>query len=125
MTNAVTQATEKPASETATLLPPVDVIEDAEGITLWADLPGVAKEKLHIQVEADTLTLDGEISLALSEDMESTHAEVGLPRYRRQFTLSKELDSEKVVAEFKQGVLKLRIPKVAQAQPKKVEICVV
>jgi len=121
--NDVTQTTEKPhKNEPAALLPPVDVVEDAGGITLWADLPGVPKDKLHVQVEADTLTLEGEIALALPEGIESTHAEVGLPRYRRVFSLSKELDSEKVHAEFKHGVLKLRIPKVAQAQPKKVEI---
>jgi len=121
--NDVTKTNEKPRNdESAALLPPVDVVEDAGGITLWADLPGVPKDKLHVQVEADTLTLEGEIALVLPEGIESTHAEVGLPRYRRVFSLSKELDSEKVHAEFRQGVLKLRIPKVAQAQPRKVEI---
>lgn len=122
-------ATANPPAEQATaarpeaaLLPPVDVIEDANGITLYADLPGVPKDKLHLQVEADTLTIEGEVQLNMPKDMESTHAEVGLPRYRRVFSLSKELDSEKVAAEFDKGVLKLRIPKVAHAQPKKIEI---
>jgi HSP20 family protein len=106
----------------AALLPPVDVVEDASGITLFADLPGVPRDKLHLQVDADTLTLEGEIQLDVPEGMESTHAEVALPRYRRVFTLSKELDSGKVEAEFNQGVLKLRIPKAEHAQPRKVEI---
>lgn len=104
------------------LLPPVDVIEDAAGITLYADLPGVPKDKLALQIEADTLTIEGEVSLTVPEGMEPMHAEVGLPRYRRVFTLSKELDTEKVAAEFNQGVLKLRIPKVEQAQPRRIEI---
>lgn len=108
--------------EEAALLPPVDVIEDAHGITLYADLPGVPKEKLSIQVEAATLTIEGELALELPEGMEATHVEVSLPRYRRVFTLSKELDSEKVSAEFKQGVLKLRIPKAEHAQPRRIEI---
>lgn len=108
--------------EEAALLPPVDVIEDASGITLYADLPGVSKDKLNLQVEADTLTLEGEVVLAMPEGMAATHAEVSLPRYRRVFTLSKELDSEKVGAEFNHGVLKLRIPKAEHAQPRKIAI---
>ena len=112
---------ETPAKD-ASLMPPVDVIEDAGGITLYADLPGVPKDRLHIQVEADTLTLEGEIVLTVPEGMEATHAEVSLPRYKRVFTLSKELDADQVAAEFNQGVLKLRIPKAAHLQPRRVEI---
>ncbi len=108
----------------AALMPPVDVIEDVAGITLYADLPGVPKEKLSIQVEADTLTIEGEIGLNVPEGMEATHAEVGLPRYRRVFTLSKELDAGKVAAEFRNGVLKLRIPKAEHAQPRRIEVTV-
>ena len=104
------------------LLPPVDVIEDAAGITLIADLPGVSKDKLHLQLEADSLTIEGELALNMPQGMESSHAEVRHPRYRRTFTLSKELDSEKASAEFKQGVLKLRIPKAEHAQPRKIEV---
>jgi HSP20 family molecular chaperone IbpA len=117
----VTQPEENTRNEAA-LLPPTDVIEDAEGITLYADLPGVPKDNLHLHVEADTLTIEGEVSLDLPEGMESSHAEVGLPRYRRVFTLSRELDSGKVNAEFKHGVLKLRIPKAEHAQPRRIEI---
>jgi len=106
----------------AVLLPPVDVIEDAAGITLYADLPGVAKDHLHLQVESETLTIEGEMSLDLPNGLESTHLEVSSPRYRRVFSLSKELDLDKVTADFDQGVLKMRIPKAAHAQPKKIEI---
>lgn len=108
-------------SESA-LLPPVDVVEDASGITLYADLPGVPKDKLSLQVEAGTLTIEGEVALPVPEGMEATHAEVSLPRYRRAFTLSKELDVDKVAAELNNGVLKLRIPKAAHAQPKRIEV---
>ena len=104
------------------LLPPVDVVEDASGITLFADLPGVPKDKLNLHLEADSLTIEGEVAQPVPEGMESTHAEVRLPRYRRVFTLSKELDSEKAAAEFNNGVLKLRIPKAEHAQPRRIEI---
>ena len=106
----------------AALMPPVDVIEDSTGITLRADLPGVPKDKLKLQVEAGTLTIEGEVSIPMPESMEATYAEVGVPRFRRVFTLSKELDTGKVSAEFKHGVLRLRIPKAEHAQPRRIDI---
>jgi len=124
-TNVMKKPTAAPGELTRpepALLPPVDVIEDAGGITLFADLPGVPKDKLNLQLQADSLTIEGEVVLNTPEGMESGHAEVRVPRYRRVFALSKELDSEKAVAEFKQGVLKLRIPKAEHVQPRKIEI---
>jgi len=112
----------KSASAEAALMPPVNVFEDAAGITLYADLPGVPKDKLNLQVEADTLTIEGELSLDTPEGMEAIYAELGLARYRRVFTLSKELDSEKISAELRNGVLKLRIPKAEHAQPRRIEV---
>ena len=104
------------------LTPPVDVIEDASGITLYADLPGVAKDQLNLQVEADSLSIEGEVTLNTPAGMSASHVEVDVPRYRRVFTLSKELDGGKVTAELRNGVLKLRIPKAEHAQPRKIEI---
>ena len=106
----------------AALMPPVDVIEDSSGITLRADLPGVPKEKLILQAEGDTLTIEGEVSFPTPESIEASHAEVSVPRFRRVFTLSKELETGKVSAEFKQGVLSLRIPKAEHAQPRRINI---
>jgi HSP20 family protein len=106
----------------ATLTPPVDVIEDANGITLYADLPGVSRDKLHLQVESDTLTIEAQADLSVPEGLTSSHTEVGLARFRRVFTLSKELDTERVSAELAQGVLTLRIPKAQHAQPRRIEV---
>ncbi len=112
------------AREATTLLPAVDVIEDASGITLFADMPGVPRDKFDLQVGNDTLTLEGEVSLDMPTQMKATHAEVTLARYRRVFTLSKELDTGKVSAELNHGVLKVRIPKAEHVQPRKVSITV-
>ena len=117
-------ATKSDETREATLMPPVDVVEDSAGITLYADLPGVSREALHVRVEDDTLFIEGDLALKIPEGMESSHAEVGLSRYRRVFTLSKELDADKVSAELKQGVLKLRIPKAEHAQPKRIQVSV-
>ena len=104
------------------LLPPVEVLEDANGITLYADIPGVPKENLRVEVEGETLTLEGEMVLPAIEGLEATHVELDTPRYRRIFTLSKELDASQVNAELSNGVLKLRIPKASHAQPRKIEV---
>jgi HSP20 family molecular chaperone IbpA len=98
------------------------VIEDASGITLYADLPGVSRDKLNLQVETGTLTIDAEIDLNLPEGLQSSHTEVGLGRFHRTFTLSSELDTEKVTAELADGVLKLRIPKAEHAKPRRIEV---
>lgn len=108
--------------EETALLPPVDVIEDSAGITLYADLPGVSRDGLDLQVDADTLTIEGVAQVQLPEGLEAKHAEITVPRYRRVFTLSRELDVENVTAELHQGVLKLRIPKAEHAQPRKIEV---
>ena len=120
--NAVAKKEDAGRTEAAAMLPPVDVVEDAAGITLYADLPGVPKDNLHVRVEADTLTIEGEVALPMTSGIEATYAEIQSPRYQRNFTLGQELDSDKVVAEFRQGVLKLTIPKVEQAKPRKIEV---
>lgn len=124
--NAVTQNREAQASSRpeAALWPPVDVIEDSTGITLYADLPGVPRDKLSLRVEGDTLLIEGEVSIDVPQGMEASHAEVQLARYRRSFTLSKELDVDKVNAELSQGVLRVRIPKAEHAQPRKITVAV-
>jgi HSP20 family molecular chaperone IbpA len=110
------------ARQEAALLPPVDVVEDPTGITLYADLPGVPKDKLELRVEGDQLNIEAELSLPMPQGMTPSHAEVSRARYRRAFTLSKELDPEKVSAELSQGVLRVRIPKAEHAQPRKISV---
>ena len=112
------------AAEQTPMLPMVDVTEDASGITLYADLPGVQKDKLSVRVEAGGLSIEGEISLPWVKDLQVNHIEVPVPRYARSFTLGKELDRDKVSAEFKQGVLRLHIPKVEHVKPRKIEVVV-
>jgi HSP20 family molecular chaperone IbpA len=104
------------------LLPPVDVIEDATGITLYADLPGVPKDRLNVRVEGETMLIEAEIVLPLAQGMQASHAEVQRTHYRRAFTLSRELDPDKVAADLSHGVLRLRIPKAAHAQPRRIEV---
>ncbi len=104
------------------MLPPVDIYEDANGFTLLADLPGVTRERLSIQVDGNDLTIEGEAAIDMPENMDALYADVASTRYQRRFTLSNELATDDIRAEMKDGVLTLRMPKKAELQPRKIEV---
>ncbi len=104
------------------LVPPVDIIEDAEGITVRADLPGVEKESLSIGVEGDTLTVEATVNLGETTGMQPVYAEVRLAQFKRSFVLSRDLDTEKVSADIRNGVLTVNVPKREQAKPRRIEV---
>ena len=104
------------------VLPAVDVFEDTAGITVLADMPGVPKEHLELKVEGDALLIEGAVQPNTPADLEAVYAELRVPRYRRSFTLSRELDSSRIEAHLKDGVLTLRIPKQAHAQPRRIAV---
>ena len=108
--------------ETTALRPPVDILEDAEGITLMADMPGVAKERLHVHVDANTLQIEGDAQIELPKGAEALYADVRTTRFSRSFTLSNELEPDKIEARLKDGVLTLRIPKHPEQRPRKIEV---
>ena len=119
MSNTPTKTTEAPA-----IVPAVDVFENENGITLRADLPGVSKEGLNLRVEGDQLTIEGQVSLGASAGLEPVYAEVRVAHYRRSFTLSRDLDTEKIEASMKNGVLTLHIAKAEQAKPRRIPVSV-
>ena len=104
------------------VLPGVDLFEDASGITLLADMPGVPRDKLELKVEGDTLVVEGSMQLRIPEGLETIYAEVRVLRYRRSFGLTREFDSTKIDAKLKDGVLTLRIPKQENAQPRRIAV---
>ena len=108
--------------DTRAMLPRCDVLEDDEGITLLADLPGVPRDKLELKVDGETLLIEGTVSTATPQQMAAVYVEIRVPRFRRAFTLSRELDAEKIEANLADGVLRLRIPKKAHAQPRKIAV---
>jgi HSP20 family protein len=111
------------ADTRAALTPPVDVVEDEAGITVTADLPGVRRDDLQIRVDGDTLTLEAQVTLGgAATSVNPVYTEVRAPRYRRSFTLSRELDSGNIAASLKDGVLNLRVPKLEKARPRRIEV---
>lgn len=107
----------------ATVLhPAVEVFEDAEGITVIADVPGVSPDRLNVRVDKDTLLIEGSADLEMPQGMQSLHAEVRSRSYRRSFALSSELDADGIEARLKDGVLRLHIPKRAEVRPRRIDV---
>lgn len=104
------------------LMPPVDIFEDADAVTLIADVPGVTNERLHVGIDHEVLTLEGEADISMPEGIEAVHVDTPSARYRRTFTLSGDLDTSEISAALKDGVVTVRIPKRAEAKPRRVDV---
>ncbi len=102
------------------LTPAVDIFESDDTLTLLADMPGVDKQGLDINLEKGVLTINGEVKM---ENRGKTVLREFSPScYYRQFKLSEHIDAEKTTAELENGVLTLKIPKAESAKPKKIAI---
>lgn len=102
--------------------PAVDIFETDEEITLLADMPGVKAGDLNIDLRDSVLTLDGDARSPEGDDEVDIIREYRTGKYYRQFTLSQVIDQAKIDAELKEGVLRLRLPKVEAATPRKIAI---
>ncbi|MDB5751351.1 MAG: heat-shock protein [Ramlibacter sp.] len=104
------------------VVPPVDVFETESAITLLADLPGVSREQLTLRVDGETLLLEATATASGPDGMQLVYGEAQCAAYRRQFTLSRELDAARIEANLREGVLRLTIPKAEEARPRKIEV---
>ena len=102
--------------------PNVDIFETDKAITLLADMPGVKAEDLNIDLRDDTLTLTGEVSPDTDVPGEKVHVEYGTGRYYRQFSLSEVIAQDKIDAKLSDGVLRLTLPKVEKATPRRIAV---
>ncbi len=104
-------------------IPAVDIYETNEAIVLNAELPGVAPEDISVEVKDNTLTLKGEKKFAREVKEENYHrVERSYGTFQRAFTLPGTVAQEKVKAQFKDGVLKITLPKVEEAKPKQIKV---
>lgn len=104
------------------MLPPVDIYEEDNALHLLADLPGVKRESLSIEVDNNVLSLEGEIQIDMPEGISATYAEVRAQRFARRFTLSHEIDGEAIEARVENGVLHLVLPKKDSHRTRRIEI---
>jgi HSP20 family protein len=103
-------------------LPPVDIYETAETIVVLADMPGVAADKVTIDVKDDQLTISGEITPPSGNQEHLVVQEYDTGNFLREFTLGQLVDQNRIEAAMKDGVLRLTLPKVEKAKPRKIEI---
>ena len=103
--------------------PAVDVFEDTEGVTFKFDLPEVEGKDVDVRLEDGTLTVRGERTLEREEKREGYHRiERAYGTFARSFSLPATLDPEKVTAEYKNGVLRIFVPRRSEAKPKSVSV---
>ena len=102
--------------------PDVDIFESETDITLLADMPGVTTEHMTIDLRDDVLTVTGEAEADGEASEEPIVMEYGVGKYYRQFTLSEVIDQAKITAELRDGVLRLVLPKVEKATPRKITV---
>jgi HSP20 family protein len=105
-----------------TFTPAVDIFETDKAITLLADMPGVVTDKLNIDLRENTLTLEGDVESPEGPDEDVLFREYPIGKYFRQFTLSEVIDQARIEAALKDGVLRLDLPKVEKATPRKITV---
>lgn len=105
-----------------TYIPRVDIHEVGENLYLLADMPGADESSVNITLEKDVLTIEGGVDEKVYGDRKASYAEYDIGDYYRSFTLSDEIDREKIEASMKNGVLRIVLPKAEPHKTKKISI---
>jgi HSP20 family protein len=106
-------------------VPAMDLLETADAFVLRADLPGMGQDDVKIELDDNVLTISGERAAEHEDRQEGFYRlERAFGRFSRSLTLPKGVDQDAVAASFTNGVLEVRIPKPAQAKPRRIEISV-
>lgn len=103
-------------------VPATDIVETDKELLLYMDMPGVGKDKIKINLEKNVLSIDGTINADSYAKLKPLYSEYNIGNYSRQFELSSKIDQEKIEAKMENGVLSLILPKVAEAQPRTIQI---
>jgi HSP20 family molecular chaperone IbpA len=107
-----------------TYVPDVDICETADGLRLWADMPGVDEGSIDISIAEGVLSIHGAVSLKEYENLAPVYTEYNVGHYMRRFALSQDIDAEHIKAHMTNGVLELELPKNARAKPRKIAVSV-
>lgn len=105
-----------------TFTPRVDIYESKDSLSLLADMPGVDEKTVDVELEKNILTITGRVEGQAVHDATMLYSEYETGDYERVFTLSDEIDRDKIVATVKNGVLSLCLPKAEKVKPKKIAI---
>ena len=103
-------------------VPPTDIFETEEALTLTLEMPGVAKDRVEVRVENDVLTIEGRIDYGPYENLRPLYTEYNVGNYARTFQLSSKIEQEGISAALKDGVMTLVLPKVERAKARKIQV---
>ena len=105
-------------------VPAVDIWEDDNGLTLRADMPGVASEHLVVELNDDVLLMEGEVDLSDYEGMSPVYTEYNIGHFHRSFHIPEgsRYDREKVHARLTDGVLEVTVPRAQATKPRRISI---
>jgi HSP20 family protein len=104
-------------------IPAMDLVETEDSLVLRADLPGMGRDEIEIEVKDGVLTVSGERKAQHEEKREGFHrVERSFGRFARSLELPKGIEAESIEASFDRGVLEVRMPKPAERQPTRIEI---
>ncbi len=103
-------------------VPPTDVYETEDALTVVMEVPGVAREAVEAEVKEDVLRVEGRIDPAKYGGLEPVYTEYGVGHWSRSFALSDRVDRERIGARLEDGVLTLTLPKTAQARPRRIAV---
>lgn len=121
MTDRSASAASAPAqsvSEAPTFVPPADIFETKDALVMLLDMPGVDPDSLNVTLENRVLTVSARSTISIPEGYTLVHGEFQLGNYERAFTLADQIDSDRIEAVFKDGVLRLTLPKAASPAKK-------
>ncbi len=113
---------DEPTSSGRVYMPAVDIFERANELVIVADMPGADAKAIDIQFENGTLTLEGRVARRGTANVRPLVREYGYGDFRRVFEIGELIDSQRISAEYADGVLTLHLPKVAAALPRKIEV---
>jgi HSP20 family protein len=102
--------------------PAVDIWESEEALVLQADVPGVGKDDVGINLDQDVLTISGRVAVDQYEGLRPTYSEYNVGNFYRRFSLGEAIDQEKISADLEDGVLTVTLPKREKVLPRKITI---
>ena len=103
-------------------VPEVDIFESAEGLRLWADMPGVDEKDVQVTLQNGMLTIEGMVSMNPYRNLVPLYTEYNVGNYYRQFMVNEDIDPAKIQASIRNGVLEVSLPKAETARPRRIEV---
>jgi len=103
-------------------LPPTDIFESDDVLTLVMEMPGVDREAVDVNVENGVLRVEGRLDFSKYEGMQPVYTEYNIGHYRRSFSLSSKIEQDRISAQMQDGVLTLLLPKAEEAKPRRISV---